>query len=205
MIAKHRRAEQTKLYLIEVGISMKDAGFHYLMNSILKVAEDPSLIDSIMKGLYPAIAEIYHLSPSAIEAGMRRSIERAWNRSPEKMTRAMEEVFEVRIRKKPSNTEFISTIAHHLMLSEQIEEAALRRHAARAAVRYHGTQLSFEDLIPEPEGRWLGEKAGSPLARRKDRRLYLPGTDTRSRRLEFPDLVRTADSASLAASGKVDF
>ena len=82
------------------------------------VYENPSLIGGITKELYPEIGEKYDASVTRVERAIRHAIEVSWNRGDWDL---MEEIFghSVDIDKaKPTNSEFIVTIADKLRLDK---------------------------------------------------------------------------------------
>ena len=76
----------------------------------------PELIGGITKELYPEIADRYDTSVQRVERAIRHAIEVSWNRGDIDL---MDEIFghSVDIDKaKPTNSEFIATIADKLKL-----------------------------------------------------------------------------------------
>ncbi len=105
----------TKL-LHELGIPSHIKGYQYIREAIILVYENPSLIGGITKELYPAIGKIYDTSMSRVERAIRHAIEVSWNRGDWDL---MEEIFGHSVdidRAKPTNSEFIVTIADKLRL-----------------------------------------------------------------------------------------
>ncbi len=102
--------------LHELGIPSHIKGYQYIRESISLVYENPSLIGGITKELYPEIAKRFDTSMSRVERAIRHAIEVSWNRGDWDL---MEEIFghSVDIDKaKPTNSEFIVTIADKLRL-----------------------------------------------------------------------------------------
>lgn len=102
--------------LHELGIPSHIKGYQYIRESISLVYENPSLIGGITKELYPEIAKKFDTSISRVERAIRHAIEVSWNRGDWDL---MEEIFghSVDIDKaKPTNSEFIVTIADKLRL-----------------------------------------------------------------------------------------
>ena len=78
--------------------------------------EQPELIGGITKELYPLIGRTYETSASRVERAIRHAIEVSWNRGDWDL---MEEIFGHSVdidRAKPTNSEFIVTIADKLKL-----------------------------------------------------------------------------------------
>ena len=80
------------------------------------VYDDPKLIGGITKELYPEISTKYGQSVTRVERAIRHAIEVSWNRGDWDL---MEEIFGHSVdidRAKPTNSEFIVTIADKLRL-----------------------------------------------------------------------------------------
>ena len=78
--------------------------------------EDPGIINSITKRLYPQIGERYQTSASKVERAIRHAIEVAWNRGK---IENINNVFGIKIyapNEKPTNGEFIALVADKLLL-----------------------------------------------------------------------------------------
>lgn len=102
--------------LHELGVPSHIKGYEYIREGISLVYEDPKLIGGITKELYPEIAKRYATTVSRVERAIRHAIEVSWNRGNWDL---MEAIFghSVDIDKaKPTNSEFIVTIADKLRL-----------------------------------------------------------------------------------------
>lgn len=102
--------------LHELGIPSHIKGYQYIRDAINLVYDNPSLIGGITKELYPEIGSRYDTSVTRVERAIRHAIEVSWNRGDWDL---MEEIFghSVDIDKaKPTNSEFIVTIADKLRL-----------------------------------------------------------------------------------------
>ena len=105
----------TKL-LHDLGMPSNIKGYHYIRDAVSLVYNDPSLIGGITKILYPKIGKKYDASVTRVERAIRHAIEVSWNRADWDL---MEEIFghSVDIDKaKPTNSEFIVTLADKLKL-----------------------------------------------------------------------------------------
>ncbi len=95
-------------------------GYEYIRDSILILYKEQELAGAITKELYPEIAEKYHTSVSRVERAIRHAIEVSWNRGNIDL---MEDVFGHSVdydKAKPTNSEFIVTIADKLKLEHQL-------------------------------------------------------------------------------------
>ena len=109
----------TKL-LHELGVPSHIKGYEYIREGIIELYNDPSIIGGITKELYPEIANKYNTSVSRVERAIRHAIEVSWNRGNLDL---MEEIFGHSVdidRAKPTNSEFIVTLADKLKLEHQL-------------------------------------------------------------------------------------
>lgn len=102
--------------LHELGIPSHIKGYQYIREGIGIIFERPETIGGITKELYPELAKKFDTTVSRVERAIRHAIEVSWNRGNWTL---MEEIFghSVDIDKaKPTNSEFIVTIADKLRL-----------------------------------------------------------------------------------------
>ena len=102
--------------LHELGIPSHIKGYQYIRDGIGIIFERPETIGGITKELYPELAKKFDTTVSRVERAIRHAIEVSWNRGDWDL---MEEIFghSVDIDKaKPTNSEFIVTIADKLRL-----------------------------------------------------------------------------------------
>ena len=102
--------------LHELGVPSHIKGYQYIREGILLIYNNPEIIGGITKELYPEIANKYDTTVSRVERAIRHAIKVSWNRGDWEL---MEEIFghSVDIDKaKPTNSEFIVTVADKLRL-----------------------------------------------------------------------------------------
>jgi two-component system response regulator (stage 0 sporulation protein A) len=102
--------------LHSLGIPSHIKGYNYIRDGIIKIYNDSSLIGAITKELYPTIANEYDTTSSRVERAIRHAIEVSWIRGDYHM---MEDLFGNSIdydRSKPTNAEFIVTLADRLKI-----------------------------------------------------------------------------------------
>lgn len=100
----------------EVGVPAHIKGYQYLREAILMSVEDPGMLGSITKILYPTIAKKFQTTSSRVERAIRHAIEVAWSRGKMETLDALFG-YTVDISKgKPTNSEFIALIADKLQL-----------------------------------------------------------------------------------------
>jgi two-component system response regulator (stage 0 sporulation protein A) len=113
----HLQISITKV-LHELGIPSHIKGYQYIREGIGIIYERPDVIGGITKELYPELAHKFDTTVSRVERAIRHAIEVSWNRGSWDL---MEEIFghSVDIDKaKPTNSEFIVTIADKLRLDK---------------------------------------------------------------------------------------
>jgi two-component system response regulator (stage 0 sporulation protein A) len=102
--------------LHELGVPSNIKGYKYMRAGILLIYNNPTFINKITKRLYLDIARTFKTSVSSVERSIRHAIEVSWNRGNWDL---MEDIFghSIDIEKaKPTNSEFIVTIADKLRL-----------------------------------------------------------------------------------------
>ena len=102
--------------LHELGVPSHIKGYQYIREGITLVYKRPDIVGGITKELYPEIAKKFDSTVSRVERAIRHAIEVSWNRGNWDL---MEEIFghSVDIDKaKPTNSEFIVTIADKMRL-----------------------------------------------------------------------------------------
>ena len=102
--------------LHELGVPSHIKGYQYIREGVSIIYNNPEIIGGITKDLYPKIAEKFDTTNSRVERAIRHAIEVSWNRGNWDL---MEDIFghSVDIDKaKPTNSEFIVTIADKLRL-----------------------------------------------------------------------------------------
>ena len=102
--------------LHELGVPSHIKGYQYIREGVSIIYNNPEIIGGITKDLYPKIAEKFDTTNSRVKRAIRHAIEVSWNRGNWDL---MEDIFghSVDIDKaKPTNSEFIVTIADKLRL-----------------------------------------------------------------------------------------
>ncbi len=105
--------------LHQIGVPAHIKGYHYLRNSITMSVNDPTIINSVTKKLYPAVAQKYETTSSRVERAIRHAIEVAWDRGDVDILNSYFGYTIHNGRGKPTNSEFIAMISDRLRLSIQ--------------------------------------------------------------------------------------
>lgn len=114
-LSKDIELKITKM-LHSLGVPSHIKGYQYVKESIILIYKNPYIIGSITKKLYPNIANTFETTPSRVERAIRHAIEVSWSRGDYDY---MEELFGNSVdydKAKPTNSEFIATVADKLRL-----------------------------------------------------------------------------------------
>ena len=113
---KHVVDEKISHIFITVGIPAHIKGYKFLREAIKMSIEDPNIINSITKRLYPTIAEKFETSASKVERAIRHAIEVAWNRGKIENINSIFGVTVYSSNEKPTNGEFIALVADKMLM-----------------------------------------------------------------------------------------
>ena len=116
-VVKNKNLEEkiTNIF-ITVGIPAHIKGYQFLREAIKMAIDNPEIINSITKKLYPSIAEKFETSASKVERAIRHAIEVAWNRGKIENINALFGVKVYSNNEKPTNGEFIALVADKMLL-----------------------------------------------------------------------------------------
>lgn len=108
--------EKISKIFINVGIPPHIKGYSFLREGVKMAVEDPAIINSITKRLYPMIGEKYSTTASKVERAIRHAIEVAWNRGRIDSINGILGVRAYVGAEKPTNGEFIALVADKMLL-----------------------------------------------------------------------------------------
>ena len=100
----------------EVGIPANVNGYKYLRKAITLSVDEPVMLESITKMLYPAVARYFSTTPSRVERAIRHSIENAWDRGDSEVLKNLFGSTVSADKGKPTNSEFIALITDKLRM-----------------------------------------------------------------------------------------
>ena len=102
--------------ILQIGVPAHIKGYQYLRQSIILAVNDPDIINSITKQLYPTVAKQNGTTSSRVERAIRHAIEVAWDRGDVDVLNSYFGYTIHNLRGKPTNSEFIAMIADKLRL-----------------------------------------------------------------------------------------
>ena len=106
--------------LHDLGIPSHIKGYAYIRESIFLFYQNNEAFSGVTKEIYPEVALRYSTTSSRVERAIRHAIEVSWNRGDYNL---MEEIFGNSVaydRAKPTNSEFIATIADRLKFDRKL-------------------------------------------------------------------------------------
>ncbi len=116
LVRNNTLEEKITNIFITVGIPAHIKGYQFLREAIKMAVDNPDIINSITKRLYPEVAQHFDTSPSKVERAIRHAIEVAWNRGK---IENINSLFGIRVyshNEKPTNGEFIALVADKMLL-----------------------------------------------------------------------------------------
>ena len=108
--------EKISNVFITVGIPAHIKGYQFLREAIKMAIDEPDIINSITKQLYPSIATRFSTSASKVERAIRHAIEVAWNRGKIENINALFGIKVYNSNEKPTNGEFIALVADKMLI-----------------------------------------------------------------------------------------
>ena len=106
----------------QLGIPAHLKGYQYLRKAIIMAMKDPAVMDGVTKILYPDIAKCYGTTASCVERAMRTAIAVAWERGNIDFLQYYFGCTKKPQMAKPTNSEFIATVADILYLRQDHAE-----------------------------------------------------------------------------------
>ncbi len=101
----------------QIGVPAHIKGYQYLRYAITLSVENPEMISSVTKVLYPTVAKHFSTTASRVERAIRHAIEVAWDRGDVDVLSSYFGYTIQSSRGKPTNSEFIAMIADKLRLN----------------------------------------------------------------------------------------
>lgn len=108
--------EKISNIFITVGIPAHIKGYQFLREAIKMAIDEPEIINSITKQLYPSIANRFETSASKVERAIRHAIEVAWNRGKIENINSLFGIKVYDSNEKPTNGEFIALVADKMLV-----------------------------------------------------------------------------------------
>ncbi len=106
--------------LHQIGIPAHIKGYRYVREAIKLTVENPEMLNSVTKILYPTVAKSFKSTSSRVERAIRHGIETAWDRGDVDVLNSYFGYTIQNERGKPTNSEFIAMIADDIRLKRKV-------------------------------------------------------------------------------------
>ena len=105
----------------ELGTPAHIKGYRYLVYALELAVRDAVILESITKGLYPAIAQKFQTTAVRVERAMRHAIELTWDRGDMDVLYSYFGNTVSAARGKPTNSEFVAQVSNRIVLETERE------------------------------------------------------------------------------------
>ncbi len=102
--------------LHQIGIPAHVNGYKYVREAIRLTVENPEMLNSVTKILYPTVAKTFKSTSSRVERAIRHGIELAWDRGDVDVLNSYFGYTIQSQRGKPTNSEFVAMISDRIRL-----------------------------------------------------------------------------------------
>ncbi len=106
--------------LHQIGVPAHIKGYRYVREAIRLTVENPEMLNSVTKILYPTVAKNFKSTSSRVERAIRHGIETAWDRGDVDVLNSYFGYTIQNQRGKPTNSEFIAMIADDIRLKRRV-------------------------------------------------------------------------------------
>ena len=98
---------RTTYHMVKCGFQARQKGYRYLREAVWIAYQEPEVLGSVTKRLYPEVAKRFNTTDKQVERAIRNTIETAWTKGePETLKTFFKDIYgDGTIR--PTNTEVI--------------------------------------------------------------------------------------------------
>ncbi len=123
IISHHEAQEDLNVTITEIlhqiGVPAHIKGYQYVREAIRLSVEDPEMLNSVTKILYPTVAKTFGSTSSRVERAIRHGIEVAWDRGDVEVLNSYFGYTIQSQRGKPTNSEFVAMISDKIRLKRR--------------------------------------------------------------------------------------
>ncbi len=106
--------------LHQIGVPAHIKGYQYVREAIRLTVENPEMLNSVTKILYPTVAKGFKSTSSRVERAIRHAIEVAWDRGDVDVLNSYFGYTIQSQRGKPTNSEFVAMISDKIRLKRHV-------------------------------------------------------------------------------------
>ena len=123
-ITAHYEAQEDLTVVIteilhQIGVPAHIKGYQYVREAIKLTVENPEMLNSVTKILYPTVAKNFKSTSSRVERAIRHAIEVAWDRGDVEVLNSYFGYTIQSQRGKPTNSEFVAMISDKIRLKRR--------------------------------------------------------------------------------------
>lgn len=104
--------EKIQNLLLCLGINSTYLGYNYLTYALYLCTQNEDYLTSVYKALYVEVASYFHTTRYNVEHCLRTVVKRCWYQGNQEL---LKEIAKYPLTDKPTNSEFIDILYHHLM------------------------------------------------------------------------------------------
>lgn len=124
-ITAHYEAQEDLTVVIteilhQIGVPAHIKGYQYVREAIRLTVENPEMLNSVTKILYPTVAKNFKSTSSRVERAIRHGIEVAWDRGDVEVLNSYFGYTIQSQRGKPTNSEFVAMISDKIRLKRRV-------------------------------------------------------------------------------------
>ena len=124
-ITAHYEAQEDLTVVIteilhQIGVPAHIKGYQYVREAIRLTVENPDMLNSVTKILYPTVAKNFKSTSSRVERAIRHAIEVAWDRGDVEVLNSYVGYTIQSQRGKPTNSEFVAMISDKIRLKRRV-------------------------------------------------------------------------------------
>ncbi len=124
-ITAHYEAQEDLTVVItdilhQIGVPAHIKGYQYVREAIRLTVENPEMLNSVTKILYPTVAKNFKSTSSRVERAIRHAIEVAWDRGDVEILNSYFGYTIQSQRGKPTNSEFVAMISDKIRLKRRV-------------------------------------------------------------------------------------
>lgn len=106
--------------LHQIGVPAHIKGYQFVREAIRLSVENPEMLNSVTKVLYPTVAKSFKSTSSRVERAIRHAIEVAWDRGDVDVLNSYFGYTIQSQRGKPTNSEFVAMISDKIRLKRHV-------------------------------------------------------------------------------------
>ena len=124
-ITAHYEAQEDLTVVIteilhQIGVPAHIKGYQYVREAIKLTVENPEMLNSVTKILYPTVAKNFKSTSSRVERAILHAIEVAWDRGDVEVLNSYFGYTIQSQRGKPTNSEFVAMISDKIRLKRRV-------------------------------------------------------------------------------------